>query len=166
LAVEKPADDFDTIVTPNFCTTAKDPVTGNDFEIKPDSENFLIIEKAEAQFEHDLQISGVTTFHLDYYVWYQHPQAGWIEVVGTTRSFDSIRSLFELGNEHYHSPGIGSEVPSGLTTISFSYPSALKLYGTPSENYQLSKLVCRLENDVTANGSYVTIGFVTKSGGL
>lgn len=164
MAIEKPVEDFDTIVTPNFTQD------GTLFEIKPAEGKYINIHKAECQFEHDLQIAGITKFHLDYYVWYHHPQAGIMEVVGATREFDSIRSLFELGNEHYHSPAIGAEMPTGLTTISFSYPSKLKLHGD-YHDLELSKLVCRLDTDEGGNpklagGSYVTIGFVTTSGDL
>ena len=93
-----------------------------------------------------------------------------LKMVGSQRVFDSIRSLYELGNEHYHSPAIGAEVPTGLSTISFSYPSKLKLHGTPNAEYDLSKIVCRLHEEngypITASGSYVTIGFVTTKGSM
>lgn len=159
VAIDKGTGDFDTIVTPNLARVDNTVDTIEPIEIKPSENENLFIVKAEAQFNHDLQLEGETVFHLDYYVWFEHPDFGFIEVVGAQRSFPNIKSLFELGNEHYHSPPIGTEVPFGLTTISFSYPSRLELYGQPKQ-YGLSKLVCRLENDKPAKGTYVSIGFV------
>lgn len=165
VATDKSVDDFDTLITENMASLNNTVDTVADFEIKPPSGEFIAINRAEAQWENDLKIDGETTFHLDYYVWIPDGQGGYIEYNAVTKSFASKRDLFALGNQHSTYSGGINEMQNGLTTLHFNYPSKLKLFGDPKA-LELSKLICRLENNKPAHGSYVTIGFVTTSGEL
>jgi len=148
------------MVTHNFC----DPSTfvsapDSNFEVKPPQGKIYTIGKSEVQFLHDLQISTVTKLIIDYYVWYNHPEYGQIEVVGESIEFDHIKKIFELGNSHYTTGAIGTEMPYPITTVQFNYRKALVLRGDFME-MELSKIVFRLDNDVPAGGTYATCGLV------
>lgn len=162
-ASEVPSGDFDTVVSHNFCdNTTWTTTTDSSFELAPPSGKIYTLEKSEVQFEHSLQISGVTKLFIDYYIW--HPSYPGTPVVGKTIEFDSIRSIYELGNDHFHSPAINTEIPDGMSTIQFNYRRALKFYGNET-SLELAKLGLRLEADgngdhIEAGGTYATVGFV------
>ena len=158
VVVSKPSGDFSTMVTHNFCdnTTWANGVNDSSWELKPDPGKILLIDRAEAQFEHDLSFAASKVF-IDYYLW--HPAFPGTSIPVQTVTFDSVRSMFELGNAHFHSPAL-PEIPNGLTTIIFDYASKLEFCGD-EKPLMLHKLVVRLENDTEATGTYATIGFVT-----
>lgn len=158
IAVSKPSGDFSTMVTHNFCdrTTWVNGISDSSWELKPDPGKTLLIHRAEAQFEHDLSFAASKVF-IDYHLW--HPSFPGTPIIAQTTTLDSVRSMFELGNAHFHSPSL-PEIPTGLTTIIFDYASKLEFSGD-EKPLALHKLVVRLENDNEAIGTYATIGFVT-----
>ena len=164
VGIEKVHSDFDTIATPNYCQD------GSILDITANPGHYLTVEAAEAQWTHDLKIENVTEFNLDYFAWYDLGGGNFIQVLATTKNFKSLIDLFVLGNKHSTYPGGENELQTGLTTLHFDYPSALKLYGDPKHK-ELCKITCRLKTDGEGNpikptGTFVNIGFITHSGAL
>lgn len=164
IVTEAPAGDFDTLVSHNWCDKNSWSISATDstWEIAPSANKVLEIGKSEVQFEHDISITEVTKLFIDYYIW--HPAYPGTPVVGKTVEIDSARKIFELGNAHYHAPAIGTEIPSGMTTVQFNYRRALTLHSVESA-LKLNKIVFRLEADGNgdhkeAGGSYCTVGLV------
>lgn len=163
IAVQKPSGDFNTIVTHNICDKDSWIVSTSDstWELTPSENAVMYLDKAEAQFSHDLNISNVgnkTEIYLDYYVW--HPASPGTPVLGQRIVVDTAMKLFELGNEHYHAPPL-PEIPTGVTTIIFNYANKLTLYA--NETYgSLAKVVISTKDHIEPTGTYATVGFVTK----
>lgn len=158
IATEKSSGNFNTEVTHNLCDNSTWPsLTDSSWELLPSANKIIELVKAECQFEHDVLLSGTTELYLDYYIWL--PDGS--EMLADRRTFKTLRDVFELGNEHYYCPAIPTELPTGLTTISFTYPQKLKLYGT-QKDFSLKKLVVSLKDNTAVGGSYVTVGFVTQ----
>lgn len=149
MSVDKASGDFNTYVTQNLCINA------SDWSLAPSSGKIFNVIKAECQFEQNLGISGVTQIHLDYLAWVGLPDPAIVATV----TFDSVRALFELGNEHYSSPAIGTEVPHGITTIVYNYPRQLVLHGDPAIG-KLASIKVRTSNQTPPSGSYASIGFI------
>lgn len=159
VVTENPSGDFDTLVSHNWCDSSTWTVSPADstWEVAPSPGKILEIGKSEVQFEHDIVISGVTKLYIDYYIW--HPLYPGTPVVGKTVEIDSVQKIYELGNAHYHSPAIGTEVPSGMTTVQFNYRRALTLHASETA-LALAKIVFRLDGHTAATGSYCTVGLV------
>lgn len=161
---ENPSGDFDTLVSHNWCdkNTWDISTTDSTWTVEPSAGKILEIGKSEVQFEHDININGVTKLFIDYYIW--HPLFPGTPVVGKTVEIDSAQKIFELGNAHYHAPTITGELPTGMSTVQFNYRRALTLHATESA-LKLAKIVFRLEADgsgdhIEAGGSYCTVGLV------
>jgi hypothetical protein len=153
----KPTGNFDTIITANFCdnTTWVNGPTDSSWEMVPDAGKVINVDRAEAQFEHDIQISP-NEIYLDYHAWVAPATTMMVQRITFTR----VQDLFALGNSHYHAPAL-PECPNGLSTILFNYANKLRFYGSESLG-QLYKLVISTSNNNEITGSYATIGFVTE----
>ena len=153
----KPVNDFSTIVSHNFCDDSSWVSPGNSvWDLAPTENSVLVVEKAELQFENDLNV-GESDIYLDYYIW--HPDSVETPVLAQRITIDTARSIFELGNEHYFSTNL-PEIPNGLTTVVFSYISSLSFYAnyTPM---QLAFLRISTKDNAVVSGSYATVSFVT-----
>ena len=163
-AVEKPVRDFNTVVTHNFADTSTWVVSPTDstWQLKPSSGVNYQIVKSECQFEHDIVLNSTNELYFNYYVW--HPAHPTDAILGLTITFDHIRRLFELGNQHYHCPAIRTQISSGLTTIEFSYPSKLLLLGDrpASPIGELAYIEIQTKGHNSLGGSYATVGFVVE----
>lgn len=149
---------FDTVVTHNLCNKST-WVSGEDdstWILQPSEGKTIGIIKAEIQFTHDLALAG-SSVDLTYMGW--HPDYPGTPVPFNVISFNSLYSMFELGNTHSHSPAIGDEMPIGLTTIHFNYVKKLVFYSNETP-YKLAYLMISNSGHNEIGGTYCTAGFV------
>lgn len=158
-AMDKSAADFDTIITHNFCdnTTWEISTSDSTWKLEPAAGEIVRVIKAEVQFEHDLDIDS--DLYLDYYVW--HPSSPGTPILGKRITFEHVRNIFELGNEHYHAPSFPG-ITTGLSTVVFSYAHKLQFYGDETAG-ELAYLQLSLEGHTEPTGTYATVGFVTET---
>ena len=162
VAIEKSTGDFTTHITHNFCDNTTWTATNDSaWTMTPDEDTILSVVKAEVQFEHDINIAGTNgdEIYLDYYGW--HPSSPGTPILFQRIVFDSVRSIFELGNQHYHSPGL-PEISGGLTTVVFDYANKLTFYAN-QEYGALAYLQITTKSHVQITGTYATVGLVTNS---
>jgi hypothetical protein len=159
LALQKPVGDFDTIITHNFCDNASWPQTNDSsWILSPSAGEVFRVQKAEVQFEHDVNISGNSDeLYLDYYAWV----GGGAKALAQRITFKHIRDIFEYGNAHYHAPSL-PEITHGLSTVIFDYANKLSFYGDDTPG-SLAYLEISTKNDAQITGSYATVGFVTNT---
>ena len=151
-ASNKPIGNFDTLVTQNLCVDA------TLYKIEPSPGKIIDVVKAEVQFEHDINISnGGNEIYLDYFIW--HPDYPGTPVQAQRITFDSIRTVFEYGNAHYHSPAL-PEISNGLSTVVFDYVRKLQFFGDETP-LKLAKLEISTKSGIIT-GSYATVGFVVE----
>lgn len=164
---DKSEGDFDTVVTHNICdkTTWVAGTTDSTWTLTPAAGEKLKVIKAEVQYIHDLHLAdtgNASELHLNYYVW--HPISPGTPVLGKSIVFDTKHKIYELGNEHYHSPDQPG-ISGGLSTVVFSYAHKLIFYGDETHG-QLAYLEIKMKDHVEPTGSYATVGFVTETEAL
>ena len=161
IVVDKAAGDFDTVVSHNFADKNSWEVSTTDstWKLVPPVGEVYSLVKAEVQFDHDLDLS-TTDILVDYYIW--HPLVPGVPQLGKRVTFATIRSIFELGNAHYHCPAL-PEIPNGLSTVVFDYAQKLRIVGTETP-MELSHIEISLDGHTEPTGTYATIGFVVEKG--
>jgi hypothetical protein len=157
--VQKTTGDFTTRITHNFCdnntwTTTND----SSWKLEPSAGEIYRVDRAEVQFEHDVNISGNSNeLYLDYYVWI----GGGQKALAQRITFKHIRDIFAYGNSHYHAPSM-PEITNGLSTVIFDYASKLSFYSVEKPG-SLAYLEISTKNHAQITGSYATVGFVTNT---
>lgn len=155
--VDKVIGNFSTKITHNYCNNTSWPSSNDSsWELKPGAGKIWTLNKAEVQFQHDLDLSG-NTIYIDYYAWV----GGGSEAVVEQIAIDSVVKIYELGNEHYYSPALPGFInPNvGLSTVVFNYIAQLVLYADDTPG-SLSKVKIYTQNDSQVTGSYATVGFI------
>lgn len=165
VAVDKPSGSFETTITHNWCdNTTWSSTSDSIWELTPGTGNKMYVVKAEVQFEHDLQIStNSRVLYLDYYAW--HPSSPGTPILAERIEFDHIRKIFEYGNPHFHCPAINTEMPHGLSTVIFDYANKLTFYGDETFG-ELAFLKLSTKDNNAIDGTYATVGFVTRTESL
>lgn len=153
--VQKPEGDFNTYLTHNFCDDATWPSTSDsNWVFQPDAGKVLAVDWAELQFTHDINMTGKKVL-FDYYAWI----GGGASMMVQRIEFDTIYSIFELGNTHSTCPAIGTEMPHSLTTVHFNYVKKILLYGSDTPG-SLFKLEVSIDTDTELTGTFLKGSFV------
>jgi hypothetical protein len=159
IAIQKPVGDFNTIITHNFCdNNSWSQTNDSSWKLEPSAGEIYRVQKAEVQFEHDVNISiNSNELYLDYYAWI----GGGAKALAQRITFKHMRDIFEYGNAHYHAPSL-PEISTGLSTVIFDYANKLSFYGDDNPG-KLAYLEISTKNNVKITGSYATVGFVTNT---
>lgn len=156
---QKAVGDFNTVVTHNFCDSSTwNNASDSSFIIGPGDGEIWKFVKGETQFSGDMAISP-NIFYINYYVWV-NPDIPPIK--GRVVPFGNKSDIFDLGNKHYSSP-TQEELPTGMVTVEFDYPTSLVFYGS-YHHMQLAYMEFVLENHTQLAGQKATVSMVTVAG--
>ena len=162
ISIQKPIGDFQTFITHNFCDNSTwESSEDSSWDLIPGEGELYMVEKAEVQFEHDVNISSNSNeLYLEYHAWV----GGGSTSVVHSITFNHIRKIFEYGNTHYHSPSL-PEMPTGLSTVVFDYASKLLFFGSETPG-SLAFLRIKTKDNNEIFGSYASVGFVVNTENL
>jgi hypothetical protein len=151
-SIVKPSGNYNSIVSHNYCDSLSWE-SDSSFTIKPPVDKIWHIDRSEAQFSDNFDLSSTNKLILEYYAWIGNGA----EAIAETLEFDSIYRLFEIGNEHFYCP------PKNLSTLKFNQPTILSLYGSEKVG-ELSKMVIRTSSDNELTGDYGSVSVVAING--
>jgi hypothetical protein len=93
--------------------------------------------------------------HFDYYAWV----GGGATMMVQRVPFNSLYSIFEYGNSHYHSPAIPPEMPVALSTIKFDYVKKIVLFADDTPG-SLARIEVSISDDSELGGTFLKGSFV------
>jgi len=151
IAMVKPDGDSKTLISHNFCdkTTWADP-NDSTWTVEPPSGFRYLLQKAEVQFSHDVQLETLATpgeMHSE--IFYQGAS-----LPDHHKIFKSIMDVFDLGNKHHTMNATVDGVP-GVTTVVFDYTDSIVL-----ESAAQMKMVFSTLNNLELGGKHCSVSVV------
>lgn len=178
--IDKGREDFDTLISHNFCDKDDWADENNSCWVVEASgtDKRALVSKTEVQFTHDVKLAAATPkgeFYCEFWAFNPLVDLGqtidpddrsFVPGVSTGNPlrfmvrqyvYKSIRDVFNYGNDHYTMPVAVDDLTTGLTTVQFNYDKIVELDGDKG----IQMRFC-MKDDEEMVGQFATVSVVVR----